>query len=560
MARPLKPDTRLPWDSSSQTMVCWMRLALAIAAFMLRSVDSVLNNPFTFLNRIVFFGYVAYSVILFGLSMKKHRFAETRLICWLDLGWVMAMVVCTGGSNSYLFPFFFFAILTTAFRWGFEECAKIVLTTTTLYSTIAFVSLTSPEILPILLRTSFLLSLGYMIAYWGGSEVTHKRQLALLRDVNDLSNPRFGVDRTTVSVLEKTAAYFNAARCVLITREHQSSSWSLRTVTQHNGKFVHSHEEIGDVVASSLLTLPVSATVLYSGPLLRFLHAYGAVGEYRTFDDDSGLWEKSEESTASYLSALLETHSFISAPLSLREGEGRIFVTAISGEFKKSDALFLVDIEAQAFPVIESIKLLDRLASDASTHERERIGRDLHDSAVQSCIGLKNGISALRNKAAGGNLLISDLDKLVAEATYVIGNLRSFAGSLRTTSLESKPFLKSALQREAAHTREFYGIDVAINVADACEMNDRLAGEVFQIVSEGIANICKHTNATSCVVDIAIVDNNLVVRIDNDRAGQPIFVPSFTPRSITERAAALGGNAHVACVSEHTEIHVAIPV
>ena len=537
-----------------------MRQALSIAAFLSRIVDPASRNPFTDLGEIVFFGYVVYSVVLFALAMQNHRFSATRLTSWLDLVWVTVMVACTGGNNSYLFPFFFFAILTTSFRWGFEEGAKIVLATTTIYTLIALLSMSPTEILPSLLRTTFLLSIGYMIAYWGGSENTLKRQLALLRDVSDLSNPRFGADRTILSVLEKTAAYFDAARCILIMRDDASASWSLRTITRREGKFVSAHEEFADVVASSLSALPSAAKVVFARPLLPFLHAHGTAGGYRVFNDQSGRWQAGAASAASCLAALLETHSFISVPLSLRKGEGRIFITANHGEFKKSDALFLGNIEAQAFPVIETIKLLDRLASDAGTRERERIGRDLHDSAVQPYIGLKHGISALRNKAAADNPLRPELDKLVAMATDAIGDLRNFAGSLKTPSQASTPLFQTSLQRQAVHTREFYGVDVAINVADSCEMNDRLAGEVFQIVSEGIANICKHTEATSCVVDIAVVDRNLIVRIDNDRLGEPNPAPAFTPRSISERATALGGNAHVACASERTEIRVAIPV
>jgi hypothetical protein len=37
------------------------------------------------------------------------------------------MVYCTGGSNSFFFPFFFFVILTASFQWGFDEGARITL-------------------------------------------------------------------------------------------------------------------------------------------------------------------------------------------------------------------------------------------------------------------------------------------------------------------------------------------------------------------------------------------------------------------------------------------------
>lgn len=544
-------------------MVGWMRLALAASAFMSRFVDSALGMPAAPITWLVFFGYVLYSMALFGLGIHTHWFARSRMTCWLDLIWVSAMVVCAGGSSSYLFPFLFFVILTASFRWGFEMGIRIVLATAAMHALTALIHPVASEILSDLLRVTFLLSLGYMIAYWGGSEMTHKRRLAMLRDVSDLSNPRFGADHTIVSVLEKTAAFYNAPRCVLITRDHGSSKWSLRTTNRSAGRCSNTQEDIANIVATQLMALPPAHKVLYTQPLLPFLHAFCGKRACLDFNDATGLWENGDTDAAERLAALLETRSFISAPLSLRKGEGRLFVTAAvvpGAEFRKSDVLFLGDIAAQAFPVIETIQLLDRLASDAGERERERIGRDLHDSAVQPYIGLKHGISAVRNKAAADNPLCGDLDRLVAMATDVIADLRRFASALKSPAQARTPLFQKALQRQAVHMREFYGIDVSIEVAGTCNMNDRLAGELFQIVNEGIANICKHTDATTCAVTIATVERNLIVRIDNDRAGRSEPVPVFTPRSISERVAALGGTAHVACVPERTEIHVAIPV
>lgn len=86
----------------------------------------------------------------------------------------------------------------------------------------------------LLLRATFLLGLGYMIAHWGGRTVEQKRRLALLRDVSALSNPRFGVEQTIASVLEKTRLFYRADSCLLLMRAAggaaDSDSWLLRTV------------------------------------------------------------------------------------------------------------------------------------------------------------------------------------------------------------------------------------------------------------------------------------------------------------------------------------------
>ena len=114
---------------------------------------------------------------------------------------------------------------------------------------------------------------------------------------------------------------------------------------------------------------------------------------------------------------MLEAGSFISAPLVLGRGKGRIYVAARERHFGRSDALFLAHIAAQGLPVVDSIELLDRIASDAAALERKKIALDLHDTAIQPYIGLKLGLAALCKKADPANPLIDDLDKLLAMAT-----------------------------------------------------------------------------------------------------------------------------------------------
>jgi len=89
--------------------------------------------------------------------------------------------------------------------------------------------------------------------------------------------------------------------------------------------------------------------------------------------------------------------------------------------------------------------------------------------------------------------------------------------------------------------------------ADALSINERLAAEVFQMVAEGLSNIRRHTISDRATVELARNAQSLSLRIGNEAANG--HVPrSFTPRSITERARALGGDATV----EHTDDHQTI--
>jgi signal transduction histidine kinase len=88
---------------------------------------------------------------------------------------------------------------------------------------------------------------------------------------------------------------------------------------------------------------------------------------------------------------------------------------------------------------------------------------------------------------------------------------------------------------------------------------DRLGAEVFQMVAEALSNVRRHTAAARAEVRIETVDGQLRVTVAND--GAPADPAPFFPRSLGERAAALGGNLTI----EHpargtTAVHLQIPI
>lgn len=62
-------------------------------------------------------------------------------------------------------------------------------------------------------------------------------------------------------------------------------------------------------------------------------------------------------------------------------------------------------------PVIDNIRLVDRLASAAAEEERRRIARDLHDRIVQPYIGLQLGLAAVRQRLATAGEVTADVDR-----------------------------------------------------------------------------------------------------------------------------------------------------
>jgi len=530
-------------------MVNSMRLVLAVSALLAQVTDPRSSPGGVEGVWLLFAVYVAHSLLLWVLTLLKWPVAQSKWMHWLDVAWYTGFVLLSADGRSLLFLFFFFAILVSSFRWGFEEGARVTVVATALFIATAWWVDATLDWPWLMLRSSFLLALGYISAHWGESKVALNRQLDLLRDVSQLSNPRFGVDHTMTRVLDKTRAFFSAKSCVLILRDKETGTCHVRSIQAGRSKQSVHAETISAKTAEPLLALPADQLVTYSRP--RWL---------------SGLWSRRSHKPAGNIGEplidFLDGNGFFSAPVSLRRSAGRIYVVTDKHAGSKADAHFLSHIVAQAFPVIENIELVDRMASEAASQERQKIALDIHDRAVQPYIGLTLGLSALRNKAESGNPLRDDLDKLSRMARQAIDDLRHYAGTFKRSKgprPAQEPLYAAALQQQTDQVKALYGVDIALDAAANLQINDRLTAEVLQIVREGLSNICRHTLAQVGALRLQRSTGWLHIQIEN--AGASVPVPAFSPRSITERVASLGGLVQVHSEADgFTSVQIQIPV
>lgn len=549
-------------DAVGASMVFIMRLVLALTAILtLFIAPGDLGNRYgarNLLSTLIFGGYLLHALALL-LAARRYRnpFWHGKLVYWIDLCWFALMVYCTGGSNSFFFPFFFFVILTASFQWGFDEGARITLGATFALTLATWLADTQINHGHLLLRTTFVLALGYMIAYWGGLGVAQRRRLSLLRDVSRLSNPRFGVDQSIATMLKQTRDFYHASNCVLLMRDGGDELWQLHSSGAPDGRA--SLSRLPEGAAAPLLVFAPQALVQYAAAL----HArLPRTVEARTRAPGAAQWQPlapQQMAQVEQLTDLLDASSFVSAPLPLRKGEGRIYVVSDRTRFSRNDAVFLQQLAAQVFPVIENIVLLDRLASDAAFRERQKIARDLHDTTIQPYIGLRHGISALRQSLQAEHPLAAELDKLLDMTTQVIGDMRQFTRSVRQGAAQTEAELLVALRRQAQQVQQFYDIQIIIAAEEGLSISDRLAAEVFQIVNEGMHNIRKHTRARTGTISLSNADGQLRIRIQNESPAGP--TAPFLPGSLAERTNALGGTIAVERDTPGvTTVSIAIPV
>jgi signal transduction histidine kinase len=197
-------------------------------------------------------------------------------------------------------------------------------------------------------------------------------------------------------------------------------------------------------------------------------------------------------------------------------------------------------------------------AAETLRAERRRLALDLHDGAIQPYIGLKLAVEALRLQAGAGHPLEAGLQRIVAMTEAVISDLRRRAQSLTQAPTSPLRCLRTELEHQARQMRDFHGLDIAVQTAQTPALSAQLHEEVSHLVREGLSNIRRHTQARSAEVRIDCKDGWLGICIANEA---PAGVRPFTPRSITERARALGGRALVCTqVDGRTDVRVRLPV
>jgi signal transduction histidine kinase len=533
-------------------MIPAIRLVLAAAALLIIYIDPSQPDRLVKLTYSLLVLYTAYSAMICALTCLGSRILPVKFLHWFDLIWYVALIAVSSGTNSVFFFFFFFAILVASFRWGFSSGLRTAVVSTALFLIVGYISTPAEpafELNRFLLRAFVLLVLGYMIAHWGGSEVTLKRRLRFLQDITSLSNPRFGIDRTINSTLERLRSFYDADACLLI-QPPGGGNYRLAKAGRKGPDISSCSEEITDEMGALLLSPEPGMAVVYRKGASKSL----------LYEIDTGKTSKQARSYATTIGYALGTTAYLSVPILYRgEASGRLYVAGGSQRMDQSDIEFVLQSIGHVIPLVDNIRLVDHLASDAAEQERQKLARDIHDSVIQPYVGLQLGLAAVREKMARTNSeSLPDIVELCELAKEEMNDLRRYLERLKSDE-GGQGVLLPAVKRFVAKYSAATGIIVQVKGIDSLHLNDRLAAEAFQMVAEGLSNVRRHTNARHAEIEIDCDQTDLILRIMNDNTNGGARA-SFQPGSITERAAALGGNARVHTDRDRTVIDVRIPL
>lgn len=146
-------DTSVAADA---LMVSRMRLVLSVSALLAVVVDAGDHREHVHgAVWLAFCGYVLHSLLVYACTRMGSPYFKGKVIHWSDVLWFTLILFVTDGVQSLFFLFYFFAILTSAFRWGFEEGARVTVASVASFAACGLATRTGYDAPQLLMRSTF---------------------------------------------------------------------------------------------------------------------------------------------------------------------------------------------------------------------------------------------------------------------------------------------------------------------------------------------------------------------------------------------------------------------
>ena len=506
--------------------------------------------------------YMLYTVFVAMVSYRSGWPVPPRLLHWADAAFYAFLLSQADVAHSMFYLFFLYPIVVASFCWGLREGLLVTAMCCALFVTIGLVAAAHSGSVSgyTLIAVLYLFAFGYMISWLGSYERLLWRRLALLKEINNLWSPRFGVDHVHGKHLDRLLEYYDGTSCALVLRRPSPAlNYVMYSAARDKPGQSATPATVTESVAGALLSLPDSLGAFYHDPAESWRHRF--LG-YFAYDFDLRVATDAFRQDCAAFANLLDTQAFVTVPYAQRDGTtGRIFLTNPRPGFSRADVEFLAQVSEAMSTVVENMSMVEELVTKAADHERQNISRDLHDTTIQPYIGLKLALDALHREAGEGNALAPRISELIHMTELTVRDLRQYASALKDKSAVVGDFLVAAVQKQSEQLGRFYGINVEVKSDVSPGLRGQLAGDAFKIISEGLSNVLRHTPAKKAFVSILCENSNLLLQIGNEAGNGAGVKPRFIPRSIQERAQSLGGETFVEQRQDgHTIVHVSLPM
>ncbi|MCY8235328.1 sensor histidine kinase [Priestia endophytica] len=199
-------------------------------------------------------------------------------------------------------------------------------------------------------------------------------------------------------------------------------------------------------------------------------------------------------------------------------------------------------------------------------NERQRMARDLHDTLAQGLAGLIMQLEAIDSHMKNENTVRAQeiIGKAMAQARKTMRDSRTAIDNLREKSISKMDF-QDAVKEEITRFSDATPIEIESEIENVFPLNNFVREHSLYIISEGLANIAKHSKATKAKVLVKKENHHLNIEIEDNGIGISNLSISqhgkYGLRGLQERVRLIGGQIRFESKpNQGTKIVVSVPL
>jgi signal transduction histidine kinase len=526
-----------------------VRVALSSACLFVSLVGSSLALEHALIVRGLLVTYAAASlVVYFAIDLSARWGSLKPLIVHLsDFAFATVITYFTGGSASPFLVMFLFFVLASAYRWRVRE---------TVWSAAgALVSVGVQQWLldePALDLDRFVLHVAVvamLLGFLAEEEKKQRLELAISGDLLAAIQAQPGFRAALRHVCRELLAMTESHAIVIAARQVDTSRVVLWTAAPHQGHTL--------LLTSSELPEPGRDPYFFDaeGDAWSIVRRRGDSCALSAIDRDGNRLRRTE---CDMDSTFWECHpAEAAAVISVGFGgewRGRVFILR-RRRFALPELRFLHRVVCQLVPAMHSQFLLRRLRSRAGAAERRRVARELHDTVIQSLLGLEFQAAALRRQFGGRDAHVDAqlqrMQHVLAEEARAVRDVMHKIRPMELGARQLAPTMAEIVERfgrETAIEAEFHSTAPTLDVARP------VARELVRTLQEALTNVRKHAAARHVRVSLSEDRDLLRLTIANDGRPFPfsgrldleeLDARRLGPRVIKERVREMGANMSI---------------
>jgi signal transduction histidine kinase len=523
-------------STAQERLLARARVAMAAASLLAMYVDPTEPTTYTASTYLLLVAYVIASLLyLMLIQHAGQRRYWPAIAHGIDIIWLGLLTSMTGASSSPLFAFFAYIVLAAAIRWGYIEtlATTLVILWITLLEGIvlAWLGVKGSELVlnSFVVRVSYLAIAGVLLSYLA----SHQKQLRLESSLIAQVLAKLRSETKLDSALE------TAGRELL--RACGARALSIAVKVPSSGETMYwtlDNLDSAEIVRVKLPSTEADA-VLSDAPSAFILKRRGeSVSMTATLRGVVGPLPSTVLPAQPFTTALVASASY-------PEWYGRVFLFDPMRRISNVAGLQLLARVVEAIsPALHTIFLIARLRSRSEASERARLARELHDTSLQSLIGLEMEVLAL-SRQIGDSTLKSSITTVHSRLQKEVRGLRNLMVHLGKGD-ESARSVTDRLSEMLAQFQVETGIRARLVSSVAVGVPSRLGQEILRLMEAALSNVRRHSGASR--VDVALerfVDGWKLVIDDDGHGFRAVSEPGrpsvVTPWSLRERVAALGG-------------------